>query len=630
MDFIFQNLALFINIFIGVPALGFLVSLLIPEKREFSLSVVAFVTSLTTLLAALVFVGVWAAQGFHSINLKEITLYKSEEYSFLIDLYFDRVTAVYLLVGSFLTFMITAFSRFYMHREKGFKRFFNTILFFFLGYNLTIFSGNFETLFVGWEILGMSSFLLIAFYRERYLPVRNAVRVFSVYRIGDVGVLLAMWASHHLWDANITFSQLENHAAVHAHVVGHNAAAIFISLMIVLAAAVKSAQLPFSSWLPRAMEGPTPSSAIFYGSLSVHFGAFLLMRTYPFWSEQNYIRGLIILLGLVTALVASPIARIQSSIKSKVAYASIVQIGIIFIEIALGLEILALVHFAGNAFMRTYQLLVSPSIVAYRIREQFYHFEKRTQPILGTYLKKWEYTIYQLSLREFKLDHILNRYIFNNIKKIGKFLSFITVKNGFLVFGPVYILGIVLFFYKGQLDPIFLDYLPETFSFIGLLMVFRAFGERKSPLLAWILLMTNNFWSVLATSFLGELTMIELTFYLSGVVILGAAGYMLLLVLKAKESKHFSLNTYYGHVYQHPRLAFAFLICSMGIMGFPITPTFIGEDLLFSHIKENQVFLAIFNALSYIIGGISVVRIYARLFLGPHCKTYHSTALKAS
>jgi len=198
------------------------------------------------------------------------------------------------------------------------------------------------------------------------------------------------------------------------------------------------------------------------------------------------------------------------------------------------------------------------------------------------------------------------------------------------VFGPVYILGIVLFFYKGQLDPIFLDYLPETFSFIGLLMVFRAFGERKSPLLAWILLMTNNFWSVLATSFLGELTMIELTFYLSGVVILGAAGYMLLLVLKAKESKHFSLNTYYGHVYQHPRLAFAFLICSMGIMGFPITPTFIGEDLLFSHIKENQVFLAIFNALSYIIGGISVVRIYARLFLGPHCKTYHSTALKAS
>lgn len=630
MDFIFQNLPLFINIFIGVPALGFFLSLVIPERKEFALSVVAFVTSLTTLVAALVFVGFWAAQGFHSINLKEVNLYKSEEYSFLIDLYFDRVTAVYLLVGAFLTFMITAFSRFYMHREKGFKRFFNTILFFFLGYNLTIFSGNFETLFIGWEILGLSSFLLIAFYRERYLPVRNAMRVFSIYRIGDVGVLLAMWGSHHLWDANITFSQLENHAAVHQHVVRHSAAAIFISLMIVLAAAVKSAQLPFSSWLPRAMEGPTPSSAIFYGSLSVHFGAFLLMRTYPFWSEQIYIRVLIILLGLITALVASPIARIQSSIKSKVAYASIVQIGIIFVEIALGLEVLALVHFAGNAFMRTYQLLVSPSVVAYRIREQFYHYEKRTQPIVSSYWKKWEYTIYQLSLREFKLDQILNKFVFNNIKKIGRYLSFITLKNGFWFFGSVYLIGIALYFNKSALDPKLLDYLPEMFSFIGLLMVFRAFGERKSPLLAWILLMTNNFWSVLATSFLGEISIKELGFYLSGVIILGIAGYAILLLLQKKEKNHFTLNTYYGHVYQHPRMAFVFLISCMGVMGFPITPTFIGEDLLFSHIQENQIFLAVFNALAYIIGGISVVRIYARLFLGPHCKTYHSTAIKAS
>jgi NADH-quinone oxidoreductase subunit L len=630
MEYIIQHLPLFCNLFIGIPALGFLISLLIPEKHEFALSTTAFVTSLGTLVAAFVFIGFWAAQGFQSINLKEVTLYKSDEYSFLIDLYFDRVTAVYLLVGAFLTFMITAFSRFYIHREKGFKRFFNTILFFFLGYNLTIFSGNFETLFVGWEILGISSFLLVAFYRERYLPVRNAMRVFSIYRIGDVGVLLAMWGSHHLWEANITFSQLENHAAVHQQVADHSAAAIFISLMILLAAAVKSAQLPFSSWLARAMEGPTPSSAIFYGSLSVHFGAFLLMRTYPFWSEQFYIRILIVLLGLVTALVASPIARIQSSIKSKVAYASIVQIGIIFIEIALGLEVLALVHFAGNAFMRTYQLLVSPSVVAYRIREQFYHFEKRTQPIVSTYWKKWEYTIYQLSLREFKLDHILNKFVFRNIKKIGQNLSFITLKNGVFVFGPIYLLGVALYFNKSIIDPKFLEYLPEIFAFIGLMMVFRAFGERKSPLLAWILLMTNNFWSILATSFAAALTVKEVVFYLSGVILMGATGYGLLLYLKSKEKKHFSLNTYYGHVYQHPRLAFVFFITCLGVMGFPITPTFIGEDLLFSHIQENQIFLAVFNALSYIIGGISVVRIYARLYFGPHCKTYHSTALKAS
>jgi NADH:ubiquinone oxidoreductase subunit 5 (subunit L)/multisubunit Na+/H+ antiporter MnhA subunit len=630
METIFNNLALIVNLIIAIPTAGFVISLLIPEKNEFLLSRSAMLTALLTFISAIGLIVFWGMNGFVSLNVKEIALYKSEEYTFLIDLYFDRVTAVYLFVGSFLTLLITVYSRYYLHREKGYKRFFNTILFFFVGYNITIFAGNFETLFVGWEILGLSSFLLIAFYRERYLPVRNAMRVFSIYRIGDVGIILAMWASHHLWEANVTFIQLENQMNVHQHLVGHSAAAIFISLMIVLAAAVKSAQFPFSSWLARAMEGPTPSSAIFYGSLSVHFGAFLLMRTFPYWQEQTFIRVAVILLGLSSALVAAPIARIQSSIKSKVAYASIVQIGLIFIEIALGLEMLALIHFAGNAFLRTYQLLVSPSVVAYRIREQFYNFSIRTQPIVGTYWKKWEYTIYQLSLREFQLDTIINKSVFSRIKKLGKNLSFINFNNVFFVFVPLYLLGIIAFIYRDRFDPFVLNYLPEALSFIGLLMVFRAFGERKSPFLAWTLLMMSNFWSVLAAAFNSGISWVEFAFYLSGVVVLGVFGLVVLNILKSKEPKFFSLNGYFGHSYQHPRLAFVFLICCLGIMGFPITPTFIGEDLLFSHIEEKQIFLAIFNALSYIIGGISVLRIYARLFLGQHCKTFHPTALQAS
>ena len=630
MEYLLQNLTLFVNVFIAIPALGFLISLFIPEKNEHMLSRTAFTTALLVFLSAIGFIFLWAYNGFHSLNIKKVVLYESEEYTFLIDLFFDRVTAVYLFVGSFLTLLITKYSRYYLHREKGYKRFFNTILFFFLGYNLTIFAGNFETLFMGWEVLGLSSFLLIAFYRERYLPVRNAMRVFSIYRIGDVGIILAMWGSHHLWQSNITFIELENTLSVHQHIASHGAAAIFISLMIVLAAAVKSAQFPFSSWLARAMEGPTPSSAIFYGSLSVHFGAFLLMRTFPYWQEQTLIRVMVIALGLTSALVASPIARIQSSIKSKVAYASIVQIGLIFIEIALGLEVLALVHFAGNAFLRTYQLLVSPSVVAYRIREQFYDFQSNTQPILDSYWKKWEFTIYQLSLREFQLDTIINQSVFHRIKRLGQNLSFIHFKNVFYVFIPLFFVGIITFIFRSRIDPLILGYLPEVFSFIGLLMVFRAFGERKSPFLAWILLMMNNFWSILATAFLGDLSRNEVMIYLSGVVILGIVGFFLLTFLKAKEPKYFSLNRYYGHAFEHPRLAFAFLVCSLGIMGFPITPTFLGEDLLFSHIQEDQVFLAVFNALSYIIGGISVVRIYARLFLGQHCKTFHPTALPSA
>ncbi len=297
-----------LQIFILIPVIGFIISLLIPAKKEGVLSWVAFSTVGLYLLFFITFLGFWFVDGHPTLNLKEIVLFKSKEYEFLIDFCFDKITVVYLLVGAFLTFLVTIYSRYYLHREKGYKRFFNTILFFYIGFNIAILSGNFETLFIGWEILGISSFLLIAFYRDRYLPVKNAIKVFSVYRIGDIGLILAMWASHHLFHENITFLKLLNDELVSEHLQNHSFIGVFISLMILVAASAKSAQLPFSSWLPRAMEGPTPSSAIFYGSLSVHLGVFLLLRTFPFWEHQTSVRILIALLGLSTSIVASTIA----------------------------------------------------------------------------------------------------------------------------------------------------------------------------------------------------------------------------------------------------------------------------------------------------------------------------------
>ena len=301
-----MNLTL--HLFIWVPIFGFLVSLILPKKNETLISVTAFSTLAIQLSITTLFIGYWLFTGAETIQIKDIILFKNEEYVFQIDFLFDKITAVYLLVGAILTFMVTLYSRYYLHREAGYKRFFNTTLFFYVGYCLTTLSGNLETLFIGWEILGISSFLLISFYRERYLPVKNAVKVFSIYRIGDVGIILAMWASHHLWGQNITFFQLNNAELVHEHLQSHSLIGVFISLMFLLSATAKSAQLPFSSWLPRAMEGPTPSSAIFYGSLSVHIGVFLLLRTFPFWENQTSVRILIAGLGLLTALVATGIA----------------------------------------------------------------------------------------------------------------------------------------------------------------------------------------------------------------------------------------------------------------------------------------------------------------------------------
>ncbi len=366
-----------LELFILLPLAGFIITLLVPEKNENLISTISFSAVGLHLSGITLFIAYWLFGGMPTISHNYLTLYQTIDYDFFIDLYFDKITAVYLIVGAILTFLVTIYSRYYLHRETGYKRFFNTILFFYLGYNIAVLSGNLETLFIGWEILGISSFLLISFYKHRYLPVKNAVKVFSIYRVADVGLILAMWMSHHLWHENITFEKLNNLALVHHQLESHTIIGVLISLMFLVSAAAKSAQLPFSSWLPRAMEGPTPSSAIFYGSLAVHLGVFLMLRTYPFWEEQTSVRIIIALMGLFTAFITTGIGRVQSSVKSQIAYASVAQIGLIFIEIAAGFEGLALFHFAGNAFLRTYQLLVSPSVVSYLIREQFYNFSSQ-------------------------------------------------------------------------------------------------------------------------------------------------------------------------------------------------------------------------------------------------------------
>lgn len=620
----------FINLFLLIPFLGFLLSILISQKNENLLSLIAWFTPFLSGLLSIIFIFIWASKGFTPLNLKEVELFSSDHYVFLVDFYFDNITAVFLVTGALLTTLIALYSRYYLHREKGYKRFFNTIHLFFLGYNLTIFSGNFETLMAGWEILGISSFLLIAFYRDRYLPVKNAVKVFSVYRIGDVGLLLAMWASHHLWQQNITFAKLNNYELVHEKLLVHSSIGIFISLMLLITASVKSAVLPFSSWLPRAMEGPTPSSAIFYGSLSIHFGVFLLLRTFPFWEHQYAVRVLTFVLGATTSIIAYSIARVQSSIKSQVAYSSISQIGLIFMEISLGWQTIALIHFVGNAFLRTYQLLASPSMVAYAIRDQFYHFTPRSRTIEDSMPKRIENSLYILSVKEWNLNDLMYRWVFRPLKKMGHKLDFLTPKNVFYFFIPFFGLGVASHFFRQYIPAYLEQLLPVVFAFLGLMMTLKAFSETRYPRLAWFLVVMNHFWMALAISYNERVAVQEITLYLAGILVMGILGNQVLKILKKKEGNHYNLYRYNGHVYEYPILSFVFLIACLGTMGFPITTTFIGEDLIFSHIHENQVILAFINALGFIIGGISLIRLYARLFLGPHVKNYHETALHSS
>lgn len=619
----------YLNILILIPLIGFLISMLLPGKKETLISQFSFFTIGAHLLSAVGFIGCWIYMGFPRLDIKDIDVFVTEGYDFYIDLYFDKVTAVYLFVGAFLTFLVAAYSRTYLHREVGYKRFFNTILFFYLGYNLIILSGNLETLFIGWEILGVSSFLLIAFYRNRYLPVKNAVKVFSVYRIGDVGLILAMWMSHHFWHENITFMKLENAELVLTNLQSHSFIGVFISLMILVSATAKSAQLPFSSWLPRAMEGPTPSSAIFYGSLAVHIGVFLLLRTYPFWEHQLSVRILIAAIGLFTSIVASGIARVQSSIKSQIAYSSISQIGLIFIEVAAGFDNLALFHFAGNAFLRTYQLLVSPSIITYMIREQFFNFTPRPATIEDSLPKRIEYSFYILCLKEWNLDTLMYRFLWNPMKNIGNKLNFLTLNRLVLIFIPMYLIGLVSLYYEDYIPARIHEVLPVVFSMLGLVMVLKAFTERIHARLSYMLVILNHFWIALAVSFNEHYSINHSLLYLSGIVVAGTVGFLCLVRLKKLEG-NIDLDQFHGHSYKHPKVAMAFFLACLGISGFPVTPTFIGEDVIFTHIHEDQVVLAFFVSLSFIIDGFAIIRIFARVFFGPHSKSQHEMAYRSS
>lgn len=620
---------LFLHYFLLIPFIGYVISLLISSKNEFVISRLAFITLCLQLVFAIGFTIKWITIGMPSINLKDFSIYQVDDYDFFIDLYFDHVSAVFLLLGAFLTFLITYYSRFYMHREQGFKRFFNTILLFYLGYNIIILSGNFETLFIGWEFLGISSFLLIAFYRDRYLPVKNAVKIFSLYRIGDIGLILAMWLSHHLFHENVTFGKMHNADLVSHLLQKHSWEGFFISFMILIAALVKSAQLPFSSWLPRAMEGPTPSSAIFYGSLSVHIGAFLLLRTHPFWEHQISVRILIGFIGVLTCIVASLMARVQTSVKSQIAYSSIAQIGLIFLEIVIGLDDLALYHICGNALLRTYQLLVSPSIASYRIREQLYHYEPREKTIEDSLPKRIEYSFYILSLKEWNLETIIYQVFLAPLQRFTRKFKVFRINLGVILFATIYILGLLFFGFKDSLSSFWINFLSGFYSFVGLIMVIKAFTEKRNVIISWFMVMMNHFWIALSIAINAEIRYSTLSMYLIGVILSALVGYWSIRKLIEKEQR-ITLARFQGHSFEHPKIAFIFLLACLGMAGFPITPTMIGEDLVFSTVREDQYFLAFFLSISLIVDGLALVRMYARLFLGPHVKTYHSIAHKSS
>ncbi len=555
------------------------------------------------------------------ISQTGFTLFSSATYEFAVNFYMDAASAVFFGMTCLITILVLLFSKYYMHRDPGFQRFHTTILFFFAGLALVIFAGNFEMLFVGWECIGISSFLLISFYRDRYLPTKNSLKVFALYRIADALFIIALWYAHHLFEKNVQFTQFTSLMSEHGN------SLVILGVLFLAVAMIKSAQFPFSYWLPRAMEGPTTSSAIFYGALSVHMGLFLLLRTYPLWQGSTGLRILIVVLGLLTALIATSITRVQSSAKTQIAYASVTQIGIMFIELAVGLHWLVLFHFVSNACLRTYQLLISPSIVSYLVHYQFYTFMLPEQKIQNNLIGKIRSTLYILGVKEWNMDSVMTYLIWQPLKSAGQSLQFLDRRDAMIAYVALLFVSAITLTATSVSHGIVVAVIWMS-AFQSTLLFVRAYANTGTAITCWNQIFLGQLFASVFLSALASATLHTTLFYMTGIIVAYLAGVLCLRLLD--RTLRISLMEYHGYMYEHATLGHVFFIACIALMVFPITPSFIGQEVLLSSVHTSHGALVAIFAFGYMLSGVSVMRLFAKVFFGPHEKTYHEIAYRSS
>lgn len=316
------------------------------------------------------------------------------------------ITALFAI----LLFIVTRFSVNYMHREAGFHRYFFILSLFSAAMLLLVSAGSAVGTFIGWEIAGLSSYLLIGYAYDRQVPTGNATRVYVTNRIGDAGFVLGIGLSY-FYAGTINWLEL-NAMAEHLTM----PTVTVIALCFAVAAFVKSAQLPFSPWLARAMEGPTPSSAIFYGSVMIHAGVFLVIMLQPLFEQAPFIMVLLAIAGFVTAVYSFIVGLTQTDVKSSYSFAISGQLGLIFLECGLGLWELAAWHLCAHAIVRCYQVLTAPALMHNVIGNPI-------KPV-GHMLRNSRW-LYIASIQRFWLDPIADRTLARPILGIGQDLDYI-------------------------------------------------------------------------------------------------------------------------------------------------------------------------------------------------------------
>lgn len=579
-----------------------------PWRSENAISRLVFFGNLVNGFLTISLAVLYAASGFKAVEIDCGHLITAADYHFTFMLLIDKYSVAFQLLIGILTGLVLMFSRRYMHRETGYIRFFASLFLFVAGISLVALAATLDVLFAGWEIVGISSFLLIGFYRLRLQPGRNSLRAYAIYRFCDVGLFLGAWLFHKL-GSEYFFLQYADRALDPAFVNLNLWFFIAIGVLIVLAAMGKSAQYPFSFWVPRAMEGPTPSSAIFYGALSIHAGVYLLIRMYPLWRAVPAIPWAVGAIGLITAFSASVSQKTQSNVKGQIGYASVAQVGLMFFELALGLREVAMLHFLGNAVLRCYQLLASPSIMVLYLRQQA-EGEVMASGFSG-YFTRWltpgmRHWFFAFSFSEGYAEWLVSG-LWDGLKSLARFAA--RFFSPFAFINILVVLLLVVSFGQKHLGEYVNIICAVVLGLSAIFIAVSALGQGVNP--AKVLWMTG-----LSAGFKG-LSVIYLSpehaaysiLYFAGIT----GGFLIARIGLHFIPKELQDTEYAGAADRFPLPTNVYFVGILWMSGFTLSPTFFGDDLLLHFSAEKFAYETFFIGSAFIINAVTLLRSYVKL-----------------
>ena len=358
------DLALLILMF---PAIGTLILLYLQNSSRKLSIITSNLSILSSFLLSIYLLFTYMSSGAVAVSQDVLTFVDVKIYTLSFGLYIDSLSLVMCTVVTSVSFLVHYYSISYMKDDESFNRFFIYTNFFTFSMLLIVLSNNFFQLFIGWELVGLSSYLLIGFWTRKDSAIKANYKAFLVNRVGDIGLILGLcliFISYNTTDYNEVFQLRDNINNTTINIFGYAFNTLsFICLLLFIGAMAKSAQVPLHFWLPDSMEGPTPISALIHAATMVTAGIYMVARLSPLYVLAEDVSLFILYIGAGTAFFLGLVALVQNDIKRIIAYSTISQLGYMTAALGASMYSLAIFHLITHAFFKALLFLCAGSII---------------------------------------------------------------------------------------------------------------------------------------------------------------------------------------------------------------------------------------------------------------------------